>query len=167
MNIFINTTLLCLVFDTLKTWEGSSRAEECVLINMASWSAILGVAVILLAVPIVARFSKTRQLTSVRLLGPFGLVWLLGFVVYDVGMYTGEEWSLIGNFPMAIIHAFGMFVLESDISVIHEPFHNNALFMFFFSISHFAAASISMLFIIKYFGLNDNPLIKNNTRERQ
>lgn len=150
----MNTNLLCLVFDSLKTWVDCSRVGGCVLINMASWSAILGVAVIVLAIPIVACFSKTKRLTGISLFTPFAFVWWLGFVVYDIGMYTGEKMSLIGNFPMAIIHAFGMFVLESDVSAIHEPFHNNAWFMFLFSISHFAAATISMLFIIKYFGYN-------------
>ena len=150
----MNTSLLFSFFTNLETWTECPKVDDCVLANIASWSAIMGVIAIILTIPIVARISKVKQLTSVSLFVPFAIVWLFGFVVYDVGMYTGEKWSLFGNSPMAIIHAFGMFVLESDISAIHDPFHNNTLFMLFFSLSHFAAAAISMLFIIKHFGFN-------------
>lgn len=82
----------------------------------------------------------------------FAATWVLGFVVYDVGMCTESRISLLRNAPMAIIHAFQMFLLESDVSAIHEPFHNNAWYMGFFSLSHFLAAFVSLVFVIKYFG---------------
>jgi hypothetical protein len=150
----MNMNLMCFIFDTLKTWKECFSVDGGDLFNMFSWSTTLCVIVVLLAILIVACFGKVKRLKGVSLIVPFASVWCLGFVVYDIGMYTGDKWSLIGNFPMAIIHAFGMFVMESDVSAIHEPFHNNAWFMFFFSISHFVAAVISMLFIIKYFGFN-------------
>ena len=84
----------------------------------------------------------------------FGFVWLFGFVVYDIGMYTGEPWSLLGNVPMAIVHAFGVFIFDSDVSAIHEPFHNNAWFMAAFSLVHFLAALVSLVFVLKHFGYN-------------
>ena len=90
-----------------------------------------------------------RSLTYV-----FVFVWLFGFVVYDIGMYTGEPWSLLGNVPMAIVHAFGIFIFDSDVSAIHEPFHNNTWFMASFSLVHFLAALVSLVFVLKHFGYN-------------
>ena len=84
----------------------------------------------------------------------FGVTWILCFMVYDIGMYTGEPWSLLGNVPMAIVHAFEAFIFESDVSAIHGHFHNNAWFMFFFSLVHFLAALVSLIFVLKHFGFN-------------
>lgn len=91
----------------------------------------------------------------------FIVVWMLGFVVYDLGMYPDHcesgghaIWALLGVAPMAIIHAFEMFILQSDVSAIHDGCHNSAWFMFFFSIAHLLAAFISMVFVIKHFGFN-------------
>lgn len=91
----------------------------------------------------------------------FVAVWMLGFVVYDLGMYPDHSltgwrafWAMLGVAPMAIIHAFEMFILQSDVSAIHEGCHNSAWFMFFFSIAHLLAAFISMVFIIKHFSFN-------------
>ncbi len=91
----------------------------------------------------------------------FVAVWILGFVVYDLGMYPDHSlsegnafWAMMGVAPMAIIHAFAMFVLQSDVSAIHPGCHNSAWFMFFFSIAHLLAAFISMVFVIKHFGFS-------------
>lgn len=82
----------------------------------------------------------------------FLTIWVLGFVVYDVGMCTEDRISLLRNAPMAIIHAFQMFLLESDVSAIHATFHDNAWYMGFFSLSHFLAAFVSLVFVVKLFG---------------
>ena len=91
----------------------------------------------------------------------FIAVWMLGFVVYDLGMYpdhsangTRAFLAMLGVAPMAIIHAFEMFILQSDVSAIHDGCHDSAWFMFFFSIAHLLAAFISMVFVIKHFGFN-------------
>lgn len=84
----------------------------------------------------------------------FCITWLFGFMVYDVGMYTGEGCSLLWNAPMAILHAFGIFFLNSDVSEIQEGFHTNTLFMACFSAAHFLGAFVSMVFVIKHFGYN-------------
>lgn len=91
----------------------------------------------------------------------FVAVWILGFVVYDLGMYPDHcesgghaIWALLGVAPMAVIQAFEMFILQSDVSAIHDSCHNSAWFMFFFSIAHLLAAFISMVFVIKHFGFN-------------
>ena len=91
----------------------------------------------------------------------FIAVWILGFAVYDIGMYAEYSLSgvskfsaLLGVAPMAIIDAFAMFALQSDVSAIHNECFNSSWFMFFFSIAHFLAAFISMVFVIKHFGFN-------------
>ncbi|MBR5436069.1 MAG: hypothetical protein IK120_04320 [Muribaculaceae bacterium] len=111
--------------------------------------AIFAIYVILWNMDRYYNWSNNRRLTI-----SFAIVWFFGFVVYDVGMYTGNPWSLVGNSPMAILHAFGMFILDSDVSAIHDELHGNWIYMFFFSAVHISAAVISLLFVIKHFGFN-------------
>ncbi|MCM1429719.1 MAG: hypothetical protein NC097_08000 [Clostridium sp.] len=82
------------------------------------------------------------------------VAWAFAFIVYDVGTYTGQYISLLTNAPMAVIHAFETFVLGSDVSAIHEPFHNSWIFMCMFSLSHAFSAFVSSLLLIKIFGFN-------------
>lgn len=94
----------------------------------------------------------------------FGIIWILGFCTYCVGMFIVEEpidvcsWDslvrLLRVAPMGIIHAFEMFLLESDISAIHGEFHENLYFITWFSMVHFLAALVSLMFVIKHFGYN-------------
>ena len=84
----------------------------------------------------------------------FVVTWFVGFLVYDIGTYTGEWPALFWNMPMAVLHAFGMFLLDSDVSAIHEEFHNSWVYMACFSVAHFCAAVISLIFVIRHFGFN-------------
>ena len=88
------------------------------------------------------------------LFAAFLLVWSWGFIIYNIGLYTGEPWSIFGNVPIAVLYAFGMFIFESDVSAIHQPFFNNGWFMLGFSTVHFFAAVISLAFVLKHFGFN-------------
>ena len=88
-------------------------------------------------------------------------VWLLGFIVYDIGLYpkAGKSicevfGSLLAVAPMAVIHAFKMFILESDISAVHDDCFKNTLYMLWFSLAHFLAVLITLAFVIKHFGYN-------------
>lgn len=94
----------------------------------------------------------------------FGFTWVLGFCTYCVGMYIKGKnidvcsWDSLERLfrvaPMGVIHAFEMFLLESDISAIHGDFHGNLYFMTWFSTVHFLAALVSLMFVIKHFGYN-------------
>lgn len=84
----------------------------------------------------------------------FFIVWIYGFIVYDIGMCTGALGSLITNAPMAILYAFKIFLLDSDVSEIHEIFHKSWAYSFNFALVHFFAAIVSTFFVIKYFGFN-------------
>lgn len=100
-----------------------------------------------------------RNLTAL-----FAVTWMFGFCTYTAGMVIVEgidsPWSLdcagrmLRVVPMGIIHAFEMFLLESDISAVHDQFHNSIYFMTWFSLVHFMAALVSLIFVIKHFGYN-------------
>lgn len=107
------------------------------------------------------KWSKILDWFGHRLTGLFVLAWVFGFVVYDIGMCPDEieqsgtvYGALLGVAPMAIIHAFEMFILQSDVSAIHSVCHDHIGFMIAFSLAHFLAAFISMVFVIKHFGFN-------------
>lgn len=125
------------------------------MFQMVGWSVCAAVGAILLALLLCA-FSRrfTRRISDLRLQVLFTIAWLANFVVYDTGMCTGQVWSLVTNAPMAILHAFGAFILDSDISEIHSPFCDSWIYMLLFSLSHAFAAMVSMLFVIKHFGFN-------------
>lgn len=92
----------------------------------------------------------------------FVFTWIFGFCTYCVGMYisedttgaTGDWGRLVRVAPMGVLHAFGMFLLESDVSAVHEEFHGNLFYMTMFSLVHFLAAFVSLAFVIKHFGYN-------------
>ena len=132
--------------------------DSCFFSMMGLWSLCFAIVAIALAVGISFvidyRYKWFENLANKYLSYAFVVVWLFGFVVYDMGMYTGEPWSLLGNVPMAILHAFEMFIINSDVSAIHEPFHNNGWFMFGFSLAHFLAAFVSLVFVLKHFGFS-------------
>ena len=119
-------------------------------------SIIMAVAILCLA----NRYRHVWNFFSRHLMAMFCVVWLFGFVVYDVGMLTEKSLclnhvrDLLWNVPMAMLYAFGMFILESDVSAIHEAFFYDTFFMACFSLAHFLAALVSMVFVIKHFGYN-------------
>ena len=130
-----------------------------------TWGGIASVFICILLMVGLAFFfykkEKALEFCDRNLTYAFIVVWILGFVVYDIGMYPDHSTNggsaflaLLGVAPMAIIHAFGMFILQSDVSAIHDGCFNSAWFMFFFSIAHLLAAFISMVFVIKHFGFN-------------
>lgn len=135
----------------------SCKLEEIDLYSLFIIALNIGIAcaIILIILLLVAEKNKSLWNFFSKNLSPmFCIAWIVGFAVYDVGMCTGDLNSLYLNAPMALLHAFGMFILNSDVSAIHEVFHNNTLFMACFSVSHFFAAFISMVFVIKHFGYN-------------
>lgn len=127
---------------------------------LAGWSSVLGIVVALLMI-LISWLSNRRgggtrwNVSGQKLTSAFAFVWLAGFIIYDVGMYIGHSsWSLLTNVPMAIVHAFDMFLLDSDVCAIHSQFHDNWIFMGCFSLVHMLAAVISLVFVLKHFGFN-------------
>ena len=143
--------ILSSILDNFPTWEHEEMASNSELLSLGLASILTGIVIVSLAILFISYLYKKRGLITPKLSKLFVFVWFLGFCVYDVGMYTGEPWSLIGNSFMAIIHAFGMFIFESDASAIHAHFHNNTAYMTCFSLVHLVAACISLMFVITHF----------------
>ena len=125
---------------------------------LVSWGLVLGIIVALLLLALcwpVNRWGSRLNVSGKFLTRAFSIVWLAGFVIYDVGMYIDHSrLSLITNAPMAIIHATEMFLLHSDVAAIHHQFHDNLIFMAGFSLVHLLAAAVTLVFVIKHFGFN-------------
>lgn len=134
--------------------------SPAILLSMGGWSLtlVIGIALLIILVLVLSsqQFSKHRlyKFISRHISKFFIAFWVLGFIVYDVGTYTGEPWSLIGNAPMVAIHAFEMFLVHSDTSAIHEELHSSWVYMSVYSFAHLMAAIISLLFVLKHFGFN-------------
>ncbi len=144
------------LFELLPEFSNHNYDVTDYLLTMASWSSVTGVIVAILILFALLLLNRTRWNISGRFLTTsFVIVWLAGFVIYDVGMYIGHERSsLFANIPMAIVHAFEMFLLDSDVAAIHDQFHDNWCFMLAFSVVHLLAAFITLFFVIKHFGYN-------------
>ena len=121
------------------------------------YAVVLSLVGAFLTIAILYFVNKSKRIWNIissKLIFFFGIAWILGFAVYDVGMYTGKAISLLSNSPMAVLHAFGMFILDSDIGAIHDEFHDSTVFMACFSAAHFLAALVSLVFVVKHFGYN-------------
>jgi len=94
------------------------------------------------------------NLVKNHLLFWFSIVWIMGFISYYVGITIsmGDQSNVLTATPMAILAAFGMFLSQSDISLVQEAFHSSPLWMALFSVSHFCAVCLSLVFVIKHFG---------------
>lgn len=138
----------------IPSYEHCSRMCRDGLESFMLNGVIVYVIILLILFVLVWAYHHFEILANKTLKGVFFVAWTLGFIVYDIGMYTGEPLSIVGNAPMAVLHAFEMFILHSETSAIHEPFHNNWVFMMFFSLAHVLAAYVSTVFVIKQFGYN-------------
>ncbi|MBR5101706.1 MAG: hypothetical protein IK092_01100, partial [Muribaculaceae bacterium] len=148
----MNIMTLCLEAGALSKLTETQPMEPSLLPDLGLISGLIGLGFAILFA--LMMFWVKRRKTNMSLTWMFVIVWVFGFVVYDVGMYTGNKMSLIGNAPMAMLEAFGMFLINSDVSAIHDPQHKSWVYMCCFSLAHFMAAFISMMFVIKHFGFN-------------
>lgn len=133
----------------------NSIADWSEFFSLCGWAAFFGAifAVIFILFWLLFRRNSDR-IRDLSLKWFFIIVWIYGFMVYDIGMCNGQYVSLLTNAPMAMIYAFKIFIFDSDVSEIHEAFHNNWVYSLNFALVHFLAAIISTLFLIKYFGFN-------------
>ena len=126
--------------------------------EMAALSLLVGLGGALLVLTMMVLSNKFRggrwNVSGKLLTTLFCVTLMLGFIVYEIGIYTGKPLSLLLNAPIAMIHAFEMFFLESDAAALNPAFHHNLTFMALFSLAHFLAAAVSMIFVIKHFGFN-------------
>lgn len=164
----LNSITACAENDTIKNFVLGTSSEHpdnfsahydnffTIFPNIANYSFIAGVVIaIVIGIMVYSGASKSLRRVRSSLLGwSFVLVWFYGFIVYDIGMCTGDRISLWTNAPMAILYAFKIFLLDSDVSEIHEAYHGSWAYSFNFALVHLLAAIVSSLFVIKYFGFN-------------
>lgn len=96
------------------------------------------------------RMSTSHSISEVLLPSAL-IVWVAGVILYIVGFYntyvTGMSVVL-----RAVVASFKMFVVANEMARVPSFLQNDALYMFFFAVIHFAAALISFLFIFKMIG---------------
>ena len=152
--------------DTIKTQMESGESLTYKQNPLSLWvggsgAFVLYVMALLALVFFFYKKDKVLDFCGRYLTHAFIIVWMMGFVVYDIGMYpedcqdaTNAFLALLGVAPMAIIYAFEMFFIQSDVSAIHPACYGNVWFMTAFSFAHFLAALISLVFVIRHFGFN-------------
>ena len=79
------------------------------------------------------------------------IIWFIGVLVYLIGFYRGELAGL-AIIPRAIVSSFRMFVVSNDLARVDKLMQEDVIYMVIFSLTHFAAALISFLFIFRMVG---------------
>lgn len=78
---------------------------------------------------------------------------LAGFIIYYIGYQDGgTEGVLSTSCIRSFLSMCSMFLLHSDLLEVSHKLHGNQTYMLFFSVIHFSAFIISILFIIQLFG---------------
>lgn len=95
-------------------------------------------------------------LSNMTLATVSGLVLTGGTIVYFIGLSEyrglGAQGSWLGNILLSFISSCKMFVFDSSLELI-EKGRESPGYMTWFSLIHTAAASISIIFVINYFGV--------------
>lgn len=146
--------------ENLNSLGAISNDELTQLVALAS---LLGV-VLACVLALLAWYTNNRKLeqrTTSHTGLYFAVTFVLGFAAYCVGMLPYNNAPIVqqlvgmmGVAPMALVHAVGMFLLQSDISEVSNACHNNWWFMTLFSLVHTAAAFISTTVLIQHFGFS-------------
>ena len=99
-------------------------------------------------------FRKWKTLVnwlSHHIFGASILVFIAGFLVYTWGFYNSAlSWYSV--IPRSIVSSFKMFVVMHDLARVNSDLFTNNLYMAWFSLTHFAAALLTFLFIFKLVG---------------
>lgn len=129
--------------------------NEFILSNIdvfSSWlirmTALVFLFILLICIP---RLRKILDFLTDHLLGISIIVWVTGVMLYCIGEYWYDRsfWAIV---PRSIIYSFKMFLTGIEISRISEALRHDDLYMTIYSLTHFLAAMISILFIMKMIG---------------
>lgn len=146
LNIFLDRTPFS---KSVSVWKNYIMEDIEVII---CWILLFG---FLLAIGI--SFMSTRkssrffEFVSNHLLIVSSSIWLLGVIIYIIGLYQ-DSLSWISVIPRAIISSFKMFVVANELARVPKVLQEDAIYMSAFSLIHFAAAFITFLFIFKMIG---------------
>lgn len=105
------------------------------------------------AVVLVLAFVFRKKIVSPKIkLGKIALgVWLLGWVLYIIGFSEGGTKDSPALFLRSALSSLEMFVSHSDLIEVRHECHENFVYMLVFSIVHFAAVLLSVIFILRTF----------------
>jgi hypothetical protein len=149
-----------MITDPLNSYGAISNGELAHLISLATLLGV-GIACVLFPLAWSTQSRKQGRKGTSHTGLYFILTFLLGFATYCVGMLPYNHASALAQFlgmmgvaPMALVHAVGMFLLQSDVSEINNACHNSWWFMVLFSFTHAAAACISTTVLIHHFGFS-------------
>lgn len=78
-------------------------------------------------------------------------VWAAGVFIYSIGMYQ-QDMNLLVILPRAMIISMKMFLAQHEVSRVSAIFLGNEWYMTAFSLLHFFAAMISIIFLLKFAG---------------
>lgn len=94
------------------------------------------------------RYSKLVDWISNNIFKVVTPIWIFGVLIYIIGFY-GKDLNGLAIIPRAIISSFKMFIFSHDLARVHPVLQEDAIYLTLFSIVHFAAAFISVMFIFK------------------
>lgn len=139
-------------FSSVAKW-GESRKK--VDLGDIDWMAIYDWSILfvflLIVFVILSRYRKIFDWLSKHILSSALIIWIVGVLIYIVGLYN-EGVNGISVVPRAVISSFKMFVVAHDLARVATVFQKDSLYMTIFSLTHFAAAFITFLFIFKMIG---------------
>lgn len=128
---------------------------EHILLNSDIWPswalytvAMLVIFMLFICIP---KLRKILDLITDHLLGISLVIWLVGVGLYTVGAHT-ETLGFWANVPRAVIASLKMFLAGSDLSRVSKALQVDNTYMTLFSVTHFVAAMLSVLFVMKLIG---------------
>ena len=139
-------------FSSLEKWgETRESIKSCDMDWMPIYYWIILFVVLLILFVILSRFRRIFDWHSKHILGSALVIWIVGVLVYIVGLYN-EGVNGISVVPRAVISSFKMFVVAHDLARVDANLQKDSLYMTVFSLTHFFAAFITFLFIFKMIG---------------
>lgn len=128
---------------------------EQILINSGIWPSwglyTLGMLFIFMFFICIPKLRKFLDFITDHLLGISVLIWLVGVGLYTIGSYT-ETLGFWATVPRSIINSMKMFLAGNDLSRVSKDLQGDNAYMVVFSLTHFIAAMLSVLFVMKLIG---------------
>lgn len=149
-----------------KTFDNTFTSWGCVNsspISSIDWCSVYSwmVFFVVFSIVFVLLLSKSKvvERLSKHILLLSTLIWIGGVFVYIVGFYS-DGVNGLSVVPRAIISSFKMFVASNDLARVSKNLQGDASYMVAFSLMHFAAAFIALLFIFRMVGYKIKSSVK-------
>ena len=115
------------------------------------WVVLSFILVLLLLCFVPKPFSRLLDKISAYLFPLAILVWLVGIFVYAIGFYNPSltGWAVL---PRAILASFRMFLVNNELARVSKSLQESNHYMICFAWTHFFAATLSFLFVIRLIG---------------